>query len=170
MDLSLVGSHWVTEYSRGPFPDEEDSWLLGLCWGCQGERWEPAAGQSVYPMPGSTGERGSHVPQPLCDLHKIPAFSSTPPKCRQETDHEGNGLQKHSAKPTWRHPSVTVGKSPLAGSKTMRQLDMLCLKSGSKKDEVRRLGHTPFYAFLVSSPRDDITHAQSQRQGSPNLN
>lgn len=28
------------------------------------------------------------------------------------------------------------------------------------------MGHTPFYAFPVSSPRDDITHAQGRRQGS----
>lgn len=40
VDLSLEGSHWVTENSRGLFPDEKDSRLLGLCWGCQGEQWE----------------------------------------------------------------------------------------------------------------------------------
>lgn len=59
---------------RGPFPDEEDSWLLGLYWGCQGERWEPAVEQSVYPMPGSTGGRGSQVHSPCVTFTKLQLF------------------------------------------------------------------------------------------------
>lgn len=44
----------------------------------------------------------------------------------------------------WRHPSITVGKSPLAGNKSMRQLVRLHLKSGSREGGSRVLGSHSF--------------------------